>query len=319
MDTDLSEELSRARDLGDYNKALRVIDKAPSEHPQYEYVQQQREPLLIDIARHQQQQIQKANNLVRSGRWQEALDLIRDLKRQWRDSEAITEAEKVLIARQQLRLQQLRADLLIAESGWLATQHERTSQLESLADRQADKLASNVQYRQADAAEEMAQLGRFFAEQQDWHRTRALLDGARRLRGNVDRDPLQLEAEKKLSSAAHRREQATAQRVREQAGQLIEAYRQSASVDDLVKARDYLQKNNQDGTLDGVASDLESLARKQFNKGLRQGDSFYAAGQYQQAKKAWQEVSPLYPSDNELAGKIERVQRVLGSLESLKK
>jgi len=319
MDADLNDELNAARSNGDYVKALRVIDRAPSEHPQYELIQQQREPLLKEIDRYQQQQIKEANNLVRSGRWQEALDLIRDVKKQWRDSPALIEAEQSLFARQQLRLHQLHADLLVAEADWLATQHERTNQLEALADRQAEKLAREVRYRQNNVAEEMALLGQFFAEQQDWQRTRALLDGERKLRGSTERGPLLLEAEKKLAGVAHRREQASSQRAREQARVLIDAYRQSSAINDLVKARDYLQKNNLDGALDEMASDLEVLCRKQFNKGLRDGDSLYAAGRYQQAKKVWLEVSPLYPGDNELAGKIERVQRVLDSLESLKK
>lgn len=318
MNADLNGELNSARNNHDYIKALQVIDKAPSEHPQYEYIQRQRESLLKDIARFQQQQIKEADNLSRSGRWQESLDQIRDLKKQWRDSDAVTEAEQALITRQQLRLQQLRADLLVAESGWLAAQHQRSSQLAALADRQADRLAQNIQRRQSSVAEEMAQLARFFSEQQDWHRTRALLDGERKLLGSTERNPLQLEAEKKLAGAAHRRGQAANQRARQQADVLIEIYRQSAAIDDLVKARNYLQKNNQNGMLDEVASNLESLCREQFNKGLRHGDSLYAAGQYRQAEKAWLEVTPLYSGDNELAGKVERVRRVLDSLQNLK-
>src|SRR5690554_7728014 len=71
MDADLNDELNAARSNGDYVKALRVIDRARSEHPLYELIQQQREPLLKEIDSYQQQQIKEANNLVRSGRWQE--------------------------------------------------------------------------------------------------------------------------------------------------------------------------------------------------------------------------------------------------------
>ena len=119
--------------------------------------------------------------------------------------------------------------------------------------------------------------------------------------------------------AAHRRDQAVSARTRQRADALIEAYRKSGTIDDLVAARDYLQKNNQDGTLDEVASSLEGLCRERFNQGIRKGDSFYAAGNYPQAEKIWLEVSPLYPGDSELSGKIDRVRRVLGNLQNLKR
>ena len=122
-----------------------------------------------------------------------------------------------------------------------------------------------------------------------------------------------------MAGAAQRREQAASARTRQRADALIEAYRKSDTIKDLVAARNYLQQNNRDGALDEVASGLESLCRQRFNEGIRKGDNFYASGNYPQAEKVWLEVSPLYPGDNELSGKLERVRRVLGNLQNLKR
>lgn len=319
MESDLSSQLNSARSNSDYVKALDIINKAPIEHPQYDSLQQQREGLLQEIARYQQQRVAEADKLASSGRWQEAFSLINELDRQWRGADPITAARQTLEARQHLRLQQLRADLLTAEAEWLLAHQGSVSQLSALADSQAENLVSSVRRRQSELAAEMSPLGHFFADQKDWRRTRTLLDSARRLGDSEERDPLLVEAERQLASAAHRREQAASQRTRQRADVLIEAYRKSGAIKDLVAARDYLQKNNKDGALDEVGTSLESLCREQFRQGLRKGDSLYAAGNYPQAEKVWLEISPLYPGDNELAAKIERVRRVLGNLQNLKR
>ena len=319
MESDLSTELDSARRNGDYVKALDIVNKAPDEHPQYQLIQQQRENLLKEIAQHQQKRIAEADSLASSGRWQEAFNLINDLGRQWRDNEQIASARQALEQRQHQRLQQLHADLLSSEANWLLAQRESISQLQTLASRQAEILASKAQHRQSDLAHEMSQLGYFFADQKDWRRTRTMLDGAHKLSNSEERDPLLTEAERQLAGAAQRREQAASVRTRQRADALIEAYRKSDTTKDLVAARNYLQQNNRDGALDEVASGLESLCRQRFNEGIRKGDNFYASGNYPQAEKVWLEVSPLYPGDNELSGKLERVRRVLGNLQNLKR
>ncbi|MDF1630844.1 MAG: hypothetical protein P1U78_13685 [Alcanivoracaceae bacterium] len=319
MESDLDNELDSARSNRDYVKALNIISKTPEEHPQYQLVQQQREAVLKEIVLHQQRRIAEADSLARSGRWQEAFSLINDLDKQWRGNEDIAAARQTLEQRRHQRLQQLRADLLSSEADWLLAHRGSVKQLEALANRQAESLANQVHHRQSDLADEMSQLGHFFAGQKDWRRTRALLDGARKLRNSEQHDPLLSEAEKQLAGAAHRREQAASARTQQRADALIEAYRKSDTINDLVAARDYLQKNNEDGSLDEMASNLESLCRERFNQGVRKGDRFYASGNYPEAEKIWREVLPLYPGNDALSGKIQRVQRVLGNLQNLKR
>ncbi|MEE4251381.1 MAG: hypothetical protein V2I38_12380 [Alcanivoracaceae bacterium] len=319
MESDLNAELETARSSGDYVAALNILNKVPERHPQYPVIQQQREAVLKEISRRQQQRIDEADSLARSGRWHEAFTVINELDKQWRNNENIAAARHALEQRQNQRLQQLHADLLASEADWLLSRKSSIGQLQTLANRQAEILAGAMHHRQSDLADEMSRLGYFFAEQQDWRRTRLLLDGARKLRNSDQQDPLLAEAEKQLASAAHRREQATSVRIRQRADALIEAYRKSGTIKDLVSARDYLQKSNQDGALDEVASSLESLCRERFSRGIHEGDKLYAAGNYAQAEKIWLEVSPLYPGSTELAGKIDRVKRVLGNLQSLQR
>lgn len=317
MDVDAEAELAAARKAGDHARALEIVERISPKHPQYDTLLMQRESVLKEVAQHQQQRIQEASNLASSGRWQEAFAVIDQLSREWRNSTLVAEARQELEQRQQLRFRQLAADVLVSESKWLLGREASTEQLNTLTQKEALDMARQLIARRANIAEQMSQLGHYFAEQKDWQRTRDLLDGARLLNRSAERDPQLVTAERQLANVANRQVRAAAQRTRQRADTLIEQYRKTESIKDLIAARDYLQSNNQDGSLDEGATRLESLSRERFRTGLKRGDSLYAAGDYAAAEKIWKEVAPLYPNDTELAGKLERVRRVLENLKTL--
>jgi hypothetical protein len=317
LETDFLTELASVRAEGDHGRALDIIDRIPDQHPQAEEVRAQREQVLGQIDRLQQQKVAEAERLSRSGRWQEAYAALDEASRQWRRSERLAAAYRELDQRQQLRYQQLQAELLLAEARSLQGSQATIQQLGTLTDRRAQTTARELGQRRETLSRELRLLGHIFAEQKDWPRTRDLLTAYAQLAGDSHRDPLLIEAERQLASAAHREERARVQRIRQQGDELIDRYKRSGAVTDLVAARDFLTRHNQSGALDEAATRLEVLSRQRFRDGLGKGDTLYTQGHYAAAEKAWQEVAPLYPDDQELASKRERVRRVLESLRSL--
>lgn len=317
LDEDLVVQVKAARSEGDLKRALDLTGRASSEHPQFEDMQTLRAQVLKDIEKYQRERIREANALASSGRWQEAFALLANLDREWRRSELVEAARTELSARQNVRLQQLRADLLVAEARWLHSQQSQVEQLGTLEDNSARQLNQQLQQRRTQLVSELQQLSQHFAAAGDWQRTRDLLEGARQLSKQRERDPLLVEAEKRLATVVHRQERAATQRARQQGESLLERYRNSESIGDLVAARDFLQRHNRDGNLDDIGSRLESLSRDRLRQGLKLGDSRYATGDYAGAQRAWKEVVPLYPDDPELKGRLERVERVLNNLQRL--
>ena len=317
LDVDPTAEFNAARAAGDYARALDIVNRLPEQHPQYQTLSAQKPAVLHEIEQLQQRRIREADDLANSGRWREAFAVFEELDKSWRGSELVAKARRELEQRQQLRLQQLSADLMVSEARWIQTRTASIEQLDTLVESRARDMVRQVKDRQASLVREMTQLGHFFAERKDWARSRDLLDGARLLAGATEKDPKLVEAERHLASAASRQVRAASQRTRQRGDELIERYRKTKSIHDLIAARDYLQKNNRDGSLDEIATRLESLSRERFRAGLRQGDTLYASGNYAGAEKTWKEVAPLYPGDNELAGKMERVRKVLENLQSL--
>ena len=318
-DEDLVSQVSAARAEGDLKRALDLTGRAADTHPQHGDMQRARTQILRDIETRQKQRIQEADALASSGRWQEAFALLETLQREWRQSELIASARHELENRQNNRLKQLQADLLVAEGNWLRSQHSQIGQLTTLADGGAQRLATQLAQRRSEVVASLNALGQHFGTLQDWSRTRDLLDLARQLSDSGQRDPLLAEAEQRLASAAHRQERAASQRARQQGESLLERYRTSRTIEDLVAARDYLQRHNRDGRLDDIASRLESLSRERFRQGLRQGDNRYASGDYAGARQAWREIAPLYPEDNDLGSRLDRVDRVLQNLQRLER
>ena len=317
MDVDAEAELAAARKAGDHVRALEIVENTSPQHPQYDALVKLREAVLKDVEKHQHARIREAGDLASSGRWQEAFALMDELDRQWRGSSLVAQARHDLEERQRLRYHQLAADVLVSEAKWIISQRAAQEQLGTLTEGGAANLAQQLEKRRTDVAEQMSQLGHYFAERKDWSRTRDLLGNARILSGATERDPRLTEAERQLAGAAHRQERLAAQRASQRADALIEQYRKTESTGDLIAARDYLQSNNQDGSLDEKATRLESLSRERFRAGLKHGDGLYAAGDYAAAEKIWKEVAPLYPNDAELAGKLERVGKVLENLRAL--
>lgn len=314
---DLAAELSSARNDKDYSLAWRIVERVPSSHAQYEEIQGQREALKRDISQHQQGQIQQAEALANSGRWQEAFNTLDTLDRQWPGHDQVLAAQQKLQQRQALRIRQLDSDIQLAEGRWLVGQRSNIDQLGNFADRASAQYQQQLDTRRIQLASQLEQAGHFFGEQKDWPRTRDLLRTAHQLSGSSEKDPVLQEAERQLANAAHRQERAAQQRVRQRAETLLETYQQSGRIEDLVNARDYLTRHNRAGNLDDIGTRLESLSRERFRAGLLQGDGLYAAGRYMEAQKSWQLVAPLYPADPELSKKMDRVERVLQNLRTL--
>jgi tetratricopeptide (TPR) repeat protein len=317
LDVDPTAEFNSARETGDYAKALAIVDRLSEQHPQYEALNAHKPAILRDIEQLQKRRIREADDLANSGRWREAFAILEELDKHWRDSELVAEARRDLEERQQFRLHQLSADLMVSEARWIQSRTTSIEQMDTLAETRARDTVRQLKERQSVLIREMTLLGHFFAERKDWTRTRDLLDAAHLLAGSTERDPKLVEAERQLASVASRQVRAASQRTRQHGNELIERYGKTRSIHDLIAARDYLQKNNRDGSLDDIATRLESLSRERFRAGLRQGDTLYASGNYAGAEKIWKEVAPLYPSDNELTGKMERVRKVLENLQSL--
>ena len=314
---DLTAELANARSDNNYSLAWHIVERVPASHSQYDDIQAQREALERDINRYQQQQIQQAEGLASSGRWQEAFSALEGLERQWPGHDQVVAAQEKLQQRQALRIRQLDSDIQLAEGRWLAGQRSNIDQLGNFADRASAQYQRQLDARRIQLASQLEQAGHFFGEQKDWPRTRDLLRTAQQLSGSSERDPVLQEAERQLANAAHRQERAAQQRVRQRAETLLETYQKSGRIEDLVSARDYLTRHNQAGNLDDIGTRLESLSRERFRTGLLQGDGLYAAGRYMEAQKSWQLVAPLYPTDPELSKKMDRVERVLQNLRTL--
>lgn len=121
----------------------------------------------------------------------------------------------------------------------------------------------------------------------------------------------------KASSSKNSKGQLTAK----QQSQLSE-YGKAIIEEKWVSARTILDKmladRPSDGELLGQDTYLKEVFFQRVSEAKAEGERLYSAGNIESALKTWRAVSPMAPKDLQLASNIERAQRILDKVESLK-
>lgn len=309
-----AEKVEQALAEGNYNRAWEIVTALPSGHPDYPDIVAQRDAVNDSIARFEQQRIDEAEQLAARGDWISAISLLDESRQQWSHGDALIEARNALDERQMPALMALRSELLISEANWLAARRQQRVQLSRFADPSAHQSTEHLDARQEQLADQLEVLGNWFASHGNWQRSHANLAAVRKL--VPERSLPQLEqASREVAGAARRARDAESERLRGQAREYLERYRQSRDLADLLAVKDFLQQ--QPHSLKEERQEFELLREERYNRDLQAGDTLYARGAYQQAYDIWQTLLPLAPDSNELTGRLERTLRVMRTLEQL--
>lgn len=315
--SDIVAEVELAQQQHDYNRAWYYLNNIRETHPQYDQVPALRERLEASTANFEQTEISNARSLASAGRWPQAFATLKQAQQQWRQSEPLQQEEKALRERETLLFNRLRTDLLVDEARWLASRQDTIRQLSTLDRSDALAMKSYLEQRKLELVDTLNFLGEAFAAQEDWPRTRDLLNASMQLSGEKTAPPALVTARQHLSQLASKNRQVREQKVQNQALELLNRYDQSLALKDLLAAREYISANNNSGQLDQYASRLEAICKQRFRQGLSEGEALYAQGKYEQAYDTWQGIAQIYPGDAELEKKIDRARKVLTNLKAL--
>lgn len=314
---DLVADINRAREQQNFDKAWYYIENIRETHPQYDAASALRDAVLSDINAFENAEIQRARQLAGAGRWNEAFDALDAARARWHNSDKLDAAYQALEKRETVLFNRLRTDLLLDEANWLQARLGTLEQLETLHRRDASDISKALQRRRAELVSTLTELGHAFAEEQDWVRTRDLLNAAQRLSGSDEVPEALATARKQVSQEAHRHRRAREEQVQSKAVALLEVYESNRALADLLAARDFISSNNQNGQLDQYASQLEAICQQRYQQGLQEGDALYAEGRYEEAFQVWERIAGIYPGDAELEKKMERARKVLSNLKAL--
>ena len=302
----------------DYNRAWEIASRQNRDTAS-PALQQRLDTLDQDITRFERTRIAHAQQLANQGRWKDALDSLDEARQRWAHGQAIAHARSELDQRQLRDLLRHRTRLLVSEADWLISERSAIHQLDRFADPSADALRARLDTLARTIATELAILGEWHATHDQLRLAHDALSSAARLQPDQPASPALRALERHLASADR---EARAQRIstlQDQAHRLMRQYQESNDIEDLLAAREHIQRHRQRGELDREAEQIERLTRQRFEAGLAEGDALYAQAEYQAAYRHWSSIAPLKPGDMELEQRLERTRRVLGSLEQLRR
>lgn len=310
-------DMKAAQQAGDFQRALYFAKHLDPEHPDYEAVQKALPSLHSAIREFELRSIRKAEAAAAREEWATAYDILEHAMTQWRATAPLLNAHRGIRKAEDQRRREILGTLLLSEARWRIARDARAAQLQSLTDRGSQRRYREWQRRNREVAEKLARLTDFFAEQGDWDRVRDYLASARALVPDSGREELLDKARQELAEAAREYRMSRHRQQLEEARTLLERYRSTSRLQDLLAVRKFLSQHQGNDALAAMKRTVEELTEERFQRDVKRGEALYASGQYQQAYEVWKGIAPLAPDDMELRKKLERAEKVLSKLKSL--
>lgn len=303
----------------DFVRARHLTERLQTTNPEaldLDRIQQQ-----LDNAEQQfvTQSIRQAGQLDKQRNLQEAIDLLTENSEKL--SKPYDQLNKTLTALVQKQIKGINQQfnrILVSEATWMLEQKSDIRQLgQQQQNDSARRRAAELNQRQPILAQQLADMGQYFANETQWYTSDRSLTLAQQLGAELP-DGLHDSVKQHLQRFRQHRQQQQNQQYQQEADRRIAKYNSSQQLSDLLAARDYIETNKNTGTLTKQETQITLLSRKRFEKDMKLGDSFYTSGNYVSAQRIWKRIAPLYPDHPELSKKLERVEQVRQSLHSLK-
>ena len=312
----------------EYGKVLEYIEILPSTHSDYSAFQA-RLPEIRNLAMSFEKEIvARGETLTVQEQWQEALGVYETGLAKLPNSVTIDAARAEFLAKRTARLNDLRAEMLLAKGDWLTRdtplQREiaRVDPHDSKARRRLDGNSREVEK----AAGELYACGQRALARAEHDLALRCLKLAHTLTPTKEIDTAL--ARTRVAVAVQMAKRHGEKRRDSQAGastiqHIVDAYEKAYVNGDLLKARKHVNKLSSlepdDAAIERMEADLEAAIAFKIKRGIETGRTLYSRGQIQPAVDAWSELVPLEPDNEQLNAHIARANRILDKLDKLKK
>ncbi len=306
---------------GEYGKALDTLRWIKPDHPHYARLMQLREIARRKARQLEKRTLQETARLEKRGDWYGAEQRYLKALERYPQSERLRQAHMAFLARRERYLHKLELALLMNRANWLIQNAPiRTEVVRVLPedyrrypalrdyDRQVRKTARGLDQCLHEALDE---------------KRPALLEACLELRLKLDPQHL----DKTLIGAARKTQAAYQARKRRKENDttraLIAELKQGFSHDNLLRARQHLDRLAEHPAPDAASRKLRRELEAQFRQGIEQGIAAgrkrYSRGDVAGALAIWQSLAKIDPDNEKLADHIARAKRVLEKLEHLRK
>ena len=339
----INEQIDYWLDQQEYGKALELVaDLKEHPVPDIANLQEIQNKIRSQAERYEQQAMTDAEKSAANSDWHTALALYQEALSRLPESTTLQQGQQQLLQRQVQSLARLELDQLIAQGEW--------AYKDLLLSKKTASVASDdwfTQYKlgrkEADAQDlaiELAEHGRHALGDRDLALAKRILPlsmnlyaapdieaANRRLQEMLKDDEMEQKRiageQKKLIEEQRKKKQRLLNiRVQKKSKQLMVNFKKAYEESEFIKAQQLMRQ------LEGLSAnnkELEELC-KQFDSDVAEhvqglieiGVTHYSQQKYEQAIDVWKEAQSLDPKNERLAADIERAERVLEKLQSLR-
>ncbi len=307
-----------------YGKALNLIAETPKENPQALELEKRRKKVIDELRSYEKQTIMQALKQERNNEWPAAKLSYEEALKNSGHSKILEDAQQAMLLRFQEKMDALENEELIITGEWLQKKLPLLQELHT-SDPDDRKIKWRYNRAQNDAKEiasQFSRLGEQMLAEKNLAMARRVIPLVVKLAPGPEADAAMDRLKGQLQARTLKTQKDRKKVARRTDKKNIELFNKAMAYEKFDEARHYLSQLTPDMQKSMAVELMQERLQREVDgyvqKELLAGDSFYRAGDYEQAIGAWQNIIDLEPDNEAVKGKIDRAAKIVEKLTTLR-
>lgn len=320
----LLQQVDQYQEQQQYSKALTLIAESPEDHSQAKELEKKRKEILKQLDLFEQKTISEALKLERQNDWEGTKKTYKDAIRKLNSSKVLEKAKQDMLLRLDARVAALELEELIITGEWL---QKKLPLLRSLHESEPGDLS--VRWRLSRTEDETKELslklldsGSKMLAEKNLSMAQRTLPLAVALNPLLKTETSVQELNSQLKTKKAKKKKTKRKKTEKHDKNEIAAFNKAMAHKDLNTARLHLKRISSTGktsmAVELMQERLDNAIATYVQEELTIGNTFYRAGDYEQAINAYNNILTLTPDDGLVKAKLIRANKILEKLNSLK-
>jgi len=307
-----------------FDKALTLINDTPEEDPQAKELENRRTMVVDKLRSFEKQTITDALEQEHNNEWPEVKLRYKEALKKSGPSKVLEDAQLAMLSRFQERMDGLEHEELIVTGECL---QKKISLLQDLheSDPEERKIKSRYHRAQKDAekiALKLSQLGEQMLAEKNLSMAGRILPLVVKLAPGPEADAAMDRLKSQRKEKSLKKQKSRKKVARKKNKKSFEDFNKAMADAKLAEARRYLSQLTPAMKKTMAVKLMQERLQREINEYVQEelstGNSFYRAGNYEQAIKAWQNIVELEPDNEAVKSKIERAHVIIENLTTLR-
>lgn len=327
----LNSETSRIERVDEYladqefSRALTFIADTPDNDPEAVQLAKKRKVILNKLKTFEQQTVTTALKQERSCDWPGAKLTYKEALEKLNNSSVLEEEQESMLKRFQDRMTALKHEELIVTGEWLK---KKLPLQRSLHESDPESIGIHWRYSRTEGeakelGQELLKAGEQMLAENNLAMAHRLLPLAVELAPGPESDAAVNRLNNELKKRTSKKQESRHRITQKKNALEIEAFNKAMALRNLKEARQHLSRLDptlkKSTAVELMQERLDTAISRWVQEEISIGNSFYRAGEYEQALKTWQNILGLVPDHEAVLTKIDRTQKIIEQLSTLEK